>query len=150
MTPTPTAIGSHKRIAESNKRPGPRKPYTSPRLTCYGSFKDLVQGSFGSKSDGAPGTTKPCWIAEALYGDDDPRTLILRHFLADVYDQSRFGWPLVAMYARFGRPIAGAVRRSPALARALRPIFDQLLQPACAEALRLIRPRADVGRGRTR
>ena len=29
-----------------------KKPYVAPRLTKYGKFKDIVQGTGGAKSDG--------------------------------------------------------------------------------------------------
>ena len=72
--------------AADSKPSTPRKPYTSPRLMSYGHVKDIIQGGGGKKSDaaGTPpgGNSKSCWIAEQLYGVDDPRTWLLRAWLA--------------------------------------------------------------------
>jgi len=35
----------------SRPQPQTKKPYTPPRLTKYGKFKDLVQGKGGKKGD---------------------------------------------------------------------------------------------------
>src|SRR5437660_12126597 len=84
----------------------PRRPYTPPRLVSYGHVKDVVQGGGGMMGDatGTPpgGKSKACWVAEALYGADDPRTLLLRAWLGVAYDERRPGWRLIAAYKRFG------------------------------------------------
>ena len=55
-----------------------RKPYTPPRLIAYGHITDIIQGGTGHGVDAGGGHSKNCWIAEALYGVDDPRTRLLR------------------------------------------------------------------------
>ena len=91
----------------------PRKPYTKPRVTCYGHVKDIVQGSSGTGADGGTfnHSRAPCWIAEALYGVDTPRTLLVRGWLTEAYDQKRRWWFLISLYRTFGRPVAGLIRR---------------------------------------
>jgi hypothetical protein len=104
-----------------------KKPYSTPQLTRYGDFKTIVQGSLGRGADhGAPDHTKPCWIAAALYGVDDPRTVLLRAWLTDAYRQKRRGWPLVAAYIRFGQRAARAIPKSAVLRRGFRALFDRL------------------------
>lgn len=112
------------------KQPSPKKPYTRPTLTAYGSLKDIVQGSHGGMSDGSVGNTKNCWIAEALYGERDPRTFLLRSWMTCIYDARRSGWPLVALYRRSGPVLARAIRVRPILRRAFRAMFDALLGKA--------------------
>jgi hypothetical protein len=109
-----------------------RKPYTPPRLIAYGHVKDIVQGATGSKADS--GTTKqtgpPCWVAEALYGVDDPRTLVLRAWLMDVHARKGRGWQWVSLYAAIGQRVAALVRRAAPLRFALRALFDALAERA--------------------
>src|SRR5882724_10664942 len=86
--------------------PRTRKPYTPPKMVSYGHVKDIIQGGGGKKSDatGTPpgGNSKSCWIAEQLYGVDDPRTWLLRAWLARVYDERGRGWQFVALYNQYG------------------------------------------------
>lgn len=109
------------------KQPPPKKAYARPTLIEYGSLKDIVQGSTGSMSDGSAGNTKGCWIAEALYGEHDPRTFLLRSWMAGIYDARHSGWPLVAFYRRSGPVLAPAIHATPFLRRSFRVIFDALL-----------------------
>jgi len=75
-------------------------------------------------SDTAAATRK-CWIAEALYGYDTPRVLLVRGWLTECYDR-RIWWALaiVPLYVKFGERVAAAIRVSPGLARLFRPAFD--------------------------
>jgi len=123
--------------AES-KRSAPRKPYTSPKVVSYGHVKDIIQGGGGKKFDSGgakgAGNSKGCWIAEALYGVHDPRTLLLRAWLGVAYDQRRAGWPLIALYHRFGRATAGLIYRGYLPRGLFRPLFDALVAKALDES----------------
>ena len=110
-----------------------KKPYTPPRLVAYGDFKKIV-GKKGALSDGSPGNTKACWIAEALYGVDDPRTMLLRAWLTAAYIEKRWWWWFVAAYMRFGRTVASALQKSSVLRRGFRLLFDVLARKAYDEA----------------
>jgi len=112
------------------KQPAPKKPYTLPKVIAFGSLKEIVQGFNGTHTDGAPGDTKNCWIAEALYGERDPRTFLLRSWMTGIYDARRSGWPLVALYRRTGPALARAIRATPFLRRGFRVVFDTLLGKA--------------------
>jgi hypothetical protein len=112
-----------------------RKPYTPPRLVSYRHVKDIIQGGGGMSSDAAgmpPGGRSKtfCWIAEALYGMEDPRTLLFRGWLLRVYDQRRPGWVFVALYRRFGRAVANPIHQGRLPRRLLRLWFDVLLEKA--------------------
>lgn len=67
---------------------------------------------------------KNCWIAEAIYGVTDWRTLLLRHWLNDVWaKQSLLGAAVMWLYGKIGRWVA----RQSILVSALKPLFDYAL-----------------------
>jgi len=119
--------------------PPPGKPYTPPRLISYGHVKDLVQGTTGSGNDGTGGHSKQCWIAEALYGANDARTLLIRAWLTVVYDQRRDGWRLVALYRMFGRGTARLISTGVLPAKLFLPLFDTLVEKAMADGSASVR-----------
>jgi hypothetical protein len=110
----------------AHKAPEPKKPYSAPRLVKYGDLRQLTRGGKGRRGDmGGPGTnTRICWIAEVLYGADDPRTHLLRMWLVDVYSKTAIGSIVVALYKLFGRELSALVRRSSLLRRMVRPVFE--------------------------
>ena len=120
--------------------PAPRKPYTKPRLTYYGHVKDIVQGGLGEGADGgALGHSKVCWIAEALYGVDTPRTLLVRGWLSEAYDQ-RGRWRfLISLYRTFGRSVAGLIQSGRIPARLFVPLFDSLVVKANDDTARRLK-----------
>lgn len=111
-----------------------RKPYTPPKMVSHGHVKDIIQGGGGKKSDAGAakgaGNSKACWIAEALYGVDDPRTLLLRAWLSTVYEERRPGWQFVALYARVGRQTAGLISQGYLPGGLFRPLFDAMVNKA--------------------
>ena len=129
----------------SSNEPKPRKPYTPPRLVSFGHVKDIVQGDTGHGIDASGGHSKTCWIAEALYGADDPRTVLLRAWLSVVYDERRPGWTLVVfLYRALGRQTACLIEKGVLPSRLFRPLFDRLVERAVADA-----PRAFVAARRS-
>ena len=118
--------------------PTPRKPYSPPRLVAYGHVKDIIQGGggMGNDSSGIPpgGNSKACWIAEALYGVHDPRTLVLRAWLSVAYDERRPGWMFIAVYRRFGRAAANLIQRGYLPRQLFQPLFDTLVEKALDES----------------
>jgi hypothetical protein len=96
--------------------------------------KDIIQGGGGKKFDtgGSPGAgnSKGCWIAEALYGVEDPRTLLLRAWLSEAYDERRPGWQFIGLYTRFGRQTADLIYRGYLPRILFRPLFDVLVAKA--------------------
>jgi hypothetical protein len=71
-----------------------------------------------------------CWIAESLYGVNDPRTHMVRGWLRDIYSQTRTGAVVVSLYKKFGRRTAAVLNRWPALKIIFRPLFDAALRRA--------------------
>ena len=123
---------------DANQTPSAaKKTYATPRVVSYGHVKDIIQGGGGKKSDatGTPpgGNSRSCWIAEALYGEDDARTLLLRAWLAVVYDERRPGWQFIVLYSTFGRPTANLIRRGLIPGALFRPLFDALVRKALDE-----------------
>ena len=102
----------------------PKKVYRTPVLSSYGDVRTLTKKT-GVLADGFM-STKSCWIAEALYGLDAPRVVLVRAWLAQCYDQ-RVWWAvvLVPLYRRFGERTAAAIQVFPFLRRLFRPIFDR-------------------------
>jgi hypothetical protein len=105
-----------------------RKPYSPPALEQYGDLDALTHGGMSNNpNDGGPGgpaTKLPCWIAEVLYGADDPRTRLLRTWLVRVYSHTAVGAPVVALYRACGQRVARWASRSALLRRMLTPFFD--------------------------
>jgi hypothetical protein len=122
-----------------------RKPYTSPKLVSHGHVKDIIQGGGGKKFDtgGAKGAgnSKGCWIAEALYGVEDPRTLLLRAWLSVAYEERRAGWWFIALYQQFGRATADLIYRGYLPRQLFRPVFDVLVDKALSESAQTIMAR---------
>jgi hypothetical protein len=119
--------------------PVSKKPYATPRVVSYGHVKDIIQGGGGMKDDslGAPpgGNSKTnCWIAEALYGEHDPRTLLLRAWLSDAYDRRRSGWMFIALYRKYGRRTAHLIQRGYLPKQLFHPLFDALVEKALDES----------------
>jgi hypothetical protein len=127
---------------DKSVRPSPRKPYARPLLICYGHVKDIVQGGGGKNKDLDNKNTKSCWIAEALYGVHDPRTTLIRAWLAQAAVQRRRWWLFAALYKACGRTLAGLLYRGQLPRRWLRPLFDSLLMRALDESGRAMKTTA--------
>ncbi len=112
-----------------------RKAYRRPALTSYGSLAQVVRGDASTHNgDFNGGATKMCWIAEALYGVDAPRTVLVRAWLTAHHERGS-GWArvVVPLYQRCGRSIARAVRSHAAIRRACEPLFDAAVRRAHRE-----------------
>ncbi len=80
---------------------------------------------------GAGAVTKYCWIAAELYGGwSDPRTVKVRTWLINKYSRTIVGHIVCAMYARWGKQTAEAIRRHPWLRHVFLPIFNLALRKA--------------------
>ena len=104
-----------------------KKTYSTPRVTAYGDLQKLTRGISENGFDGTSSQTKNptgCWIAEVLYGVNDPRTHLLRAWLSTVYCQTLPGALLVRLYRRLGRPLAALARKHAFVQQILRPLFD--------------------------
>jgi hypothetical protein len=93
--------------------------------------KAAQMGMFGAMAGGvgqiaSAGITK-CWIAAAIYGKLDERTLWLRFWLSHVFGARGFGKFVMWVYGKIGRQVAWFVERSSILRLGLRPLFDYAL-----------------------
>lgn len=111
-----------------------KKAYQSPVLSVFGDVRRLTGGGGGTTTDAGGGMTKMCWIAEALYGADAPRVVLVRAWLTRHYEHAD-GWALVVvpLYMRFGQRVAALVRILPFLRQVFRPIFDGAVRRAYGE-----------------
>lgn len=114
---------------------GGNKLVTNPSMwsSITGGLKDLMQGAgslaggFGMGGSGGGG----CWIAEAVYGIDDPRTHFLRWWLNTVWaHESIVGFIFMALYLRIGQRVARVVKRNNLVRWVARFVFDGLLTKA--------------------
>lgn len=92
----------------------------------------------GGSSSGGGGSAEGvlvggCWIAEAVYGTEDPRTYLVRYWLNTEFMQTTVGAIVMGLYQLVGRPVASLVRRSRWLREAFKPLFDLALERAKEE-----------------
>lgn len=73
-----------------------------------------------------------CWIAEAIYGETDPRTHLLRAWLNTEFVKSWFGRRVMGFYLRYGKMIAAKVKTNSSLKSIIRPLFELALRKARA------------------
>lgn len=124
-------VGMHSKQQPKQKPTRSRKAYSSPRLVAYGDLQQLTKAKPGRAAEGHGITNRtPCWIAEVLYGTDDPRTHLLRSWLTQVYVGTLAGSIVVRMYMAYGHQIARLARRSSRLRGILRLLFDAALTRA--------------------
>jgi len=64
-----------------------------------------------------------CWIAAAVWGENDPRTFVVRYWLNFEFTKTWYGRWVMKLYLRFGQRIA----KMPWLVRMLRPLFEWAL-----------------------
>ena len=127
-------MSQNEKPIESTPQPPRRKPYSPPQVISYGHVKDIVQGAGGNGLDSGGGHSKACWIAEALYGADDPRTHLLRAWVTMIYNERRRGWLLVGLYRMFGRSTATLITRGLLPRMLFQPLFDTLVEKALADS----------------
>lgn len=76
----------------------------------------------------------PCWIAAAVFDEDfvsGPRVNLVRRYLVNDYETSGLLPKLVmGLYRKHGQQVASAVKRSAALKRVFRSLFDRVLAKA--------------------
>jgi hypothetical protein len=67
-----------------------------------------------------------CWIAEATYGIDDPRTHTARAWLNGEFRNTLLGNIVMTIYIAIGQQVAWFVRRSKTLQKFFKIIFDKI------------------------
>ena len=65
-----------------------------------------------------------CWIAEAIYGETDPRTHYARYAVTVMWERTRVGRFLKKLYGRYGKRIAAQIKKHPSLKLLFRPAFE--------------------------
>lgn len=73
-------------------------------------------------SDGEEAPPPTCWVARAVYGEDNPCWLVFRWWLLE----DAPAW-LRSLYLAHGRRFAPVVQRRRWLANALRPLMDRAI-----------------------
>jgi len=106
---------------------------TGPSI--FGSIMQGLGGAAGMASGlGYQPFKQGCWIAEACYGVDDPRTHFLRYWLNNVWAvQSPIGFMFMWLYLRVGQRVARMVKRNRIAKAVARFVFDALLDKATRE-----------------
>lgn len=112
------------------------KNLTDLGIAAYGPWTAAIAaaGQAGSAAinKGASGGSG-CWIAEAIYGEDDWRTHTLRAWLNSNFKRTWMGARIMALYLRHGQTVAPYVKRFWLLRVAFRPFFEWALRQAMAE-----------------
>ena len=65
-----------------------------------------------------------CWVAEAIYGETDPRTNYARYAVTVMWERTRFGRFLKSIYGRYGKRVAAQIKKRPLLKLLFRPVFE--------------------------
>lgn len=89
-----------------------------------------ITGAISNAASAASGFKKPCWVAEAIYGIDDPRTHLVRAWINGPFRETAVGNAVRGLYLAIGQQVAWAARRSSLLRAALKPLFDAALRKA--------------------
>lgn len=86
-------------------------------------------GGWASGGFALPGSkgSKGCWIAEAIFGETDDRTLAIRAWLNDEFALSWPGSWVMRLYIAHGKRVAALVRVNSLVRRALTPLFTAAL-----------------------
>ncbi len=93
--------------------------------------KDLLAPILEASSKAGAAALGGCWIAEAIYGIEDPRTALSRAWLNGPFLQTSIGPAVMWLYLRIGRAVASVVRKSGILRSILKPLFDVAVRRAC-------------------
>lgn len=110
-------------------------PFTGgASLAAYG-IPGISRASGNNNTTGTGFPYPTCWIAETLWGVDDPRTHLVRHWLNTSFVQTKFGSFVMKMYEKYGRKVAAFLRAFPLAKFLFRPFFDRALSKAVAEAV---------------
>ena len=95
---------------------------------------DKIVGTIGTLGGAAAGIMTGiggnkgvCWIAEAIYGENDLRTHLLRKYLNTEFAQTWPGNAIMFVYRAIGKQVSWFVRRSNVLQNLFRPMFDSVL-----------------------
>lgn len=71
-----------------------------------------------------------CWIAEALWSNDDFRTQVVRYYFNEVLDKHWLGRVACGVYRLFGPFVARHIRHSDRWRRAFLPLFTRIARRA--------------------
>jgi hypothetical protein len=91
-------------------------------LQGVGALGGLASGA-GNLITGLSKLNPPCWIAEAVYGELHPSTIIARSFIIG-FSKSLIGFIILMLYMKFGQYIAKKVRKYGILKLVFKQLFD--------------------------
>jgi hypothetical protein len=82
-------------------------------------------GALGGDAATGAGLAVACWIAEAIFGENNLRTVRLRVYLNCVWaKESRLGRWVMWLYTRFGERVARQVKKHTSLRWLFTPLFE--------------------------
>lgn len=102
---------------------------TNAENSSWNAFNNIT-GAITNAAGAAAKFGKGCWIAEAIYGIEDPRTHTVRAWLNGPFRETWTGNAVMGVYLAIGRQVAWVARRSSLLRAALKPLFDAALRKA--------------------
>lgn len=100
-------------------------------VAAYSPWNAAIAAAGGVASKATP---TACWIAAELFGGwMEPRTKLVRRWIAEHAPQSRLGRILADLYSRYGERTARVVHRSRMVRGFFQPMFNLMLKRALAE-----------------
>jgi hypothetical protein len=117
----------------SNRQLGLRGQDIAERGARYGMYgelgstllEELAKGPGSGGKGGPGGFPGKCWVARAIYGENDPRWLLARYYISNLADST-----LRDLYFEHGESLAEKVRTNPLLRAHLKPEFDGMVHLA--------------------
>lgn len=121
-------------VGASNQALGNVAPLVNADTNAEKASWDAFNNITGAITDAATAASgfgkKGCWIAEAIYGIEDPRTHIVRAWLNGPFRATFIGNAVMNVYLAVGQQVAWAARRSSWIRAVFKPMFDVALRKA--------------------
>lgn len=127
----PSGIDTSMFSAATNGRNAALGNLTSIGNSTWNNLTALGTAAISGAGQAGSAALKACWIAEAIYGVDDPRTHLMRYWMNHVWaKESKVGALVMKVYLAIGQSVAKLVRRSLIVRSMFQPLFDAGLRRA--------------------